>query len=518
MQSRYWLRFIPILIIVVAAGWVVYPQNPGIHIGPVNRDIRIVRGLDLQGGLRVLLEADLPATTAITTQQMQAARDIVENRVNGLGVTEPLVQVAGTRRILVELPGVVNEEQAISTIRETGLLEFVEVSAADLYSLQAGQTIQTDFAQSSSTTSGTATAPAPEAIVTLIGSTSTVAASPSGQASSEPGPATSTLASETTPQASAPAGSGTPAPTIEATTEPTPEATPEGPIFHTVMTGSSLETAAASRNELGEYQVAFRLTSEGSRIFSDYTGAHIGGYLAIVLDKRIISIPRIENQISQGSGTIRGNFTYESANSLAVQLNYGALPVPLKVVDSKAVGPTLGQDSLRRSAVAGVIGLSVVVLFMALYYRLPGLLADMALLVYALVTFALFKLVPVTLTLPGIAGFVLSLGVAVDANVLIFERMKEELRAGRALRQAIDLGFSRAWPSIRDSNLSTLITCAILYWFGSTFGASIVKGFSLTLAIGVLVSLFTAITVTRTFLHIVLDSLRLGEHPRWFGI
>jgi preprotein translocase subunit SecD len=534
MRSRYWLRLTPILIIVAAAGWVVYPQNPGIHIGPIDRDIRIVRGLDLQGGLRVLLEADLPATTGITMEQMQAARDIVENRVNGLGVSEPLVQVAGTRRILVELPGVVNEEQAISTIRGTGLLEFVEVSSADRLSLQVGQTIQTDFGQSSSTdttASATATGPArasatipattpptPEASGTSIGSTSTGPASPSRQASSEPSPAASAPASETTPQASAPAGSAASAPTIPATAGPTPEAAPEGPVFHTVMTGAALQRAVAERDELGEYQVTFRLTDEGSRIFDDYTGAHIGGYLAIVLDKRILSIPVIEDRIYQGSGSIRGNFTYESANSLAVQLNYGALPIPLKVVDSKAVGPTLGQDSLRRSAIAGVIGLSVVVLFMALYYRLPGVLADLALLVYALVTFALFKLIPVTLTLPGIAGFVLSIGVAVDANVLIFERMKEELRAGRALRLAIDLGFSRAWPSIRDSNLSTLITCGILYWFGSTFGASIVKGFSLTLAIGVIVSLFTAITVTRTFLHIVLDSLRLAEHPRWFGI
>jgi preprotein translocase subunit SecD len=178
----------------------------------------------------------------------------------------------------------------------------------------------------------------------------------------------------------------------------------------------------------------------------------------------------------------------------------------------------LGQDSLRKSTIAGVIGLATIMLFMALYYRLPGVLADLALLVYAVLTFALFKLIPVTLTLPGIAGFVLSIGVAVDANVLIFERMKEELRAGRVLRQAIDLGFSRAWPSIRDSNLSTLITCVILYWFGASFGASIVKGFSLTLALGVLVSLFTAITVTRTFLHTVLDGLRLAQHPRWFGV
>ncbi len=167
---------------------------------------------------------------------------------------------------------------------------------------------------------------------------------------------------------------------------------------------------------------------------------------------------------------------------------------------------------------AGIIGLALVIAFMVLYYRLPGVIASIALLIYAVLTFALFKLIPVTLTLPGVAGFVLSLGVAVDANVLIFERMREELRDGRPLRQAIDLGFGRAWPSIRDSNLSTLITCVILFWFGSTFGASIVKGFALTLAIGVLVSMFTAIVVTRTLLHLGLDRMERAKHPAWFGI
>jgi preprotein translocase subunit SecD len=236
------------------------------------------------------------------------------------------------------------------------------------------------------------------------------------------------------------------------------------------------------------------------------------------LDKRLISFPRISEPITQGGASITGDFTLQEANSLAIQLRYGSLPIPLKVGESKTVGPTLGQDSLQKSTVAGVVGLIVVMLFMGLYYRLPGVLADLALLIYATVTFALFKLIPVTLTLPAIAGFVLSIGVAVDANVLIFERLKEELRSGRTLRQAIDLGFSRAWPSIRDSNLSTLITSAILFWFGNTFGASIVKGFSLTLALGVIVSLFTAITVTRTFLHLVLDNIGLAEHRSWFGV
>ena len=488
MRQSYIRWLIPILLLVAGAVWVVNPNNPGIHLGSYNRDVRIVRGLDLQGGLRVLLEADLPADTEVTTEQMQTVRDIVENRVNGLGVTEPLVQVAGTRRILVELPGVGNPDQAVAAIQETGLLEFVEVSVQDRLALLSGQIpMVTDFAQASETApSGTSAEPTVPSESSLTGPTSTTLAA-----------ASAATASSTTP-------------------EPTPAVPSQ--VFRTIMTGAALQSAYVSRDQVGEYIVSFTLTDAGSRIFSDYTAAHVGGYLAIVLDKQVISIPRIDEAITQGSGAISGSFTYDSANSLAIQLSYGALPIPLKIVDSKTVGPTLGQDSLRKSTIAGVIGLATIMLFMALYYRLPGVLADLALLVYAVLTFALFKLIPVTLTLPGIAGFVLSIGVAVDANVLIFERMKEELRAGRVLRQAIDLGFSRAWPSIRDSNLSTLITCVILYWFGASFGASIVKGFSLTLALGVLVSLFTAITVTRTFLHTVLDGLRLAQHPRWFGV
>jgi len=229
-------------------------------------------------------------------------------------------------------------------------------------------------------------------------------------------------------------------------------------------------------------------------------------------------VPVIQQAITDGQGQISGNFTTESANTLAVQLRSGALPIPIKIVESRTVGATLGEESVRKSVMAGAIGLGVVILFMLAYYRLPGFVADLALISYALFTLALFKLIPVVLTLPGIAGFILSIGMAVDANILIFERLKEELRNGRTIHQAIDLGWNRAWPSIRDSNSSTLITCLILYAFGSSFGASIVKGFSVTLALGVGVSLFTAIIVTRTFLHLVLDNVKLADHPRWFGL
>jgi preprotein translocase subunit SecD len=255
-----------------------------------------------------------------------------------------------------------------------------------------------------------------------------------------------------------------------------------------------------------------------AEVFKNYTSAHRGQILGIALDKRVISTPSIKTEISDGKGQITGNYTRDSANEFAIQLRYGSLPVPVVIVESRAIGPTLGQESVNKSVVAGAIGLFAVMLFMVLYYRMPGIVADLALICYVLFSIALFELIPVVLTLPGIAGFILSIGMAVDANILIFERMKEELRGGRTLEQAIDLGWRRAWTSIRDSNISTLITCAILFWFGSAFGASMVKGFALTLSLGVLVSLFTAIIVSRTFLHFLLDRIKLSEHPRWFGI
>lgn len=451
-----------ILIFVALAIWTDLPNNPGIHIGNYNRDIKTHLGLDLVGGVQALLEADLPEGTPIDFEAMRTAALIVENRVNALGVSEAIVQQAGDRRIVVEIPGEKDPEQALKTIRQTGLLEFVEMGDNPL---PEGTAIQTDFA----------------------------------------------LNNETSP---------TPQPTeMETSNTITPTVTEEPQtIYHTVMTGSALKTVSVTRSQTGEYEVAFQLTDEGKKIFGDYTTKNVGKFLAIVLDKQVISVPRIQTAITEGSGVITGDFTLESANALAVQLRYGSLPIPLKVVESRTVGPTLGQDSLRKSLMAGVAGLSIVFLFMALYYRLPGLIANLAVITYALITFALFRFIPVTLTLPGIAGLMLSTGSALDANILIFERMKEELRNGRPLLQAIELGWKRAWPSIRDSNIATLITCAILFWFGSTFGATIVKGFSVTLALGVGVSLFTAIIVTRTFLNMILGALPKLNLNTWFGI
>jgi len=443
---KYYRMLVLIVIVVAIAIWMDLPNNPGIHIAGINRDIETRLGLDLVGGVQALLEADLPEGTEIDAESMRTATRIVENRVNGLGVSEAVVQQAGDRRIVVELPGETDPEKALETIKQTGLLEFVEM---DLSPLPDGVTIKTDFAATE----------------------------------------------------------------ITATT-----GTEQETIYHTVMTGATIKNVGVTTGPTGEYEVAFELTDEGKDIFADYTSNNTGKFLGIVLDKQVVSAPRIDEPITEGAGVIRGNFTLESANSLALQLRYGSLPIPLKVVESRTVGPTLGQDSLSKSLLAGEVGLIIMMLFMALYYRIPGVIADVSILIYALIAFALFRFVPVTLTLPGIAGLMLSTGSALDANILVFERLKEELRNGRRLSQAIDIAWQRAWPSIRDSNIATLITCGILFWFGSTFGATLVKGFSLTLAFGVAVSLFSAIAVTRTLLNIILGYIKPTNYERWFGI
>jgi preprotein translocase subunit SecD len=490
MTRRPYLTLVIILLIVAFAAWVdlskqINITNPlnGKTIASRNTDIRL--GLDLRGGLQVLLEADLPSTSSVSASDLATTRQILMNRANGLGVSEVVMQTAPPNRIVAQFPGLQNANEVVAALQETGVLEFVDMGSEHL---PEGTVIQTDF--------GTAGA-GPNGIVTQM---PTVPATPTSVPTETPAP------------------EGTPQTTPEATaTEP--PVTPT--IYHTVMTGTSLSTVEVQSGQqagTSGYVISFTLKPDATQLFADYTGSHIGQTLAIVLDKKVISTPTINSKIDKGAGIIEGSFTVESANALAIQLRYGSLPVPVKVVESQSVGATLGADSVRRSLIAGIIGLLAVIIFMLLYYRLPGFVADLALLVYAVLTLMLFKLIPVVLTLPGIAGFILSIGMAVDANILIFERLKEELRAGRTLHQAIDLGWRRAWPSIRDSNSSTLITCLILFIFGNTFGASMVKGFSVTLALGVIISLITAVIVTRTFLHVVLDRVKFTEHPRWFGI
>jgi len=254
-------------------------------------------------------------------------------------------------------------------------------------------------------------------------------------------------------------------------------------------------------------------TAEGASLFEEITKRNIGKKLAIYLDGSPISVPRVDEAISGGKAQISGSFKVEEAKQLVQRLNAGALPVAIKLINQQTVGASLGEASLTQSLFAGMIGILAVILFMLFWYRLPGLVAVVALMIYTVLVLTIFKLIPVTLTLAGIAGFVLSVGMAVDANILIFERTKEELRWGKSLGGAIDEGFRRAWTSIRDSNVSSLITCLVLFWLGT----SVIKGFALTLAIGILVSMFSAIFVTRSFLRLVVSN-RMENRLWLFGV
>lgn len=272
-----------------------------------------------------------------------------------------------------------------------------------------------------------------------------------------------------------------------------------GGFKDTDLTGAQLKKAVVQFDQnTGEPQVSILFNADGAKLFATLTKENVGKPIAIELDGEIISAPNVQTAIENGEAVITGKFTIEEARKLAIELNAGALPVPIKLIEQRNIGATLGDESVKKSLVGGLVGLILIALFMIIYYRLPGFLAVLALIIYTMVSLALFKLIPVTLTLAGIAGFILSIGMAVDANILIFERTKEELAMGKTMSLALEEGFKRAWSSIRDSNLSSLLTCAILY-YGTT---GIVRGFAVTLAIGILVSLFTAITVSRTFLRL----------------
>jgi preprotein translocase subunit SecD len=458
-----------IIIVTLLAGYVDMSNEIG--VGDVKRDVHTRLGLDLQGGLQLVLQAEpRNPENPVTPEQLNAARNILEDRAGGTGASEPVVQTAEGNRILVELPGLSNLEQATNVIQQTAFLEIV--SSGDT-PLSEGTFV--------CTTEG---CPRPEQLAALSGATAT---------------ATGTDAITATQTVTGTAAANTPVPTP----------TPPSQTYQTIITGDQIDGSKVLVQfdpTTGQPQVSFTLKGDGPRIFGDFTQANINKFMPILLDKKVISSPQIVGAIIGGNGQITG-LSADEARQLALQLKYGALPVALRPIESRKISATLGQEAIDKSIIAGVVGLGLVVLFMIVYYRVPGVLASVALVIYAVITYAVFKLVPVTLTLAGIAGFILSIGMAVDANVLIFARLKEELRSGKTLAAGVEAGFDHAWPSIRDSNVSTLITCAILFWFGSTFGgASIIKGFALTLAIGVIVSLFTAITVTRTFLRAIVGT------------
>lgn len=434
--KRTRLTLLGIILLAIVAGLIVWPKGPNLNFKPIginyDRELKIHEGLDLEGGSHLVYDADMSKTApGERAGALDSAKEVIDRRVNGLGVSEPLVQAnqaGGQHRIIVELPGVADVTQANELIGKTAKLEFWELN-------------------------------------------------PSPPPSPQPG-------------------------------SPTSEFQP------TNLSGADLKTAAVGFDQqTGEPEVNLTFNAEGAKKFGEITTRNVGKQVPIALDGAPISSPTIQEPITAGEARISGSFSIQEAKQLVTQLKAGALPVPLKLAEQRTVGPTLGQDSVQKSLAAGLIGLLLVALFMIFFYRLPGVLAVMALLLYTAIMVALFKLIPVTLTLAGIAGFILSIGIAVDANILIFERLKEELRDGRPLNAAAEVGFGRAFTSIRDSNVASLLMSGVLYVFGS----GTIRGFAVVLALGVAVSLFSAITVTRTLIRLTART-RLGNHLRWWGL
>jgi len=469
VRIRPWHVLIFIIFLTIGSAWIALPGTT-LDVGGIKENVTVHEGLDLQGGVQVLLEANPPEGQTVDKDTLNGTRNTIERRVNGLGVSEPLIQTRGDNQIIVELPGIEDPEEAVRVVQQTALLEIIDPQGQFL---PEGSLVTTSLG-------------GPESL-------NPVATPDLGTPANGASPVASPIAS----------------PVAEVTTTPT------GPVYTTIISGKDIDDAFITTNALGQQVVGFRLKGSAADDFYKFTSENIGRPMSIVLDKQVISSPSINGAISD-QGIIEGMSAQEVSN-LVIQLKAGALSVPLEVVQSRTVGPTLGADSIDKSLIAGGVGLGIVCLFMIIYYRLPGVLSVIALLIYTTVTFALFKLIPVTLTLAGIAGFILSIGMAVDANILIFARLKEELRTGKSLAPAIEAGFDHAWPSIRDSNISSMITAAILYWFGRYTGASIITGFALTLFVGVAVSMFSAITVTRTFLRLMIGA-GIGSHRKWFGV
>jgi preprotein translocase subunit SecD len=403
---------------------------------------RLRLGLDLQGGTRIVLEAERRPGVEVTPDKVDAAMRVIENRIDALGVAEPLLQRQGQDRILVEFPGLQDPQRAKELIGRTALLEFVDT---DHQSLPRGAEWLPDNRR---------------------------VRMPDGQVVNLP--------------------------------------------KKVVVTGADLRDARAEFDQQSlQWLVRFRFAGEGARKFEEHTGRSIGEYLTIVLDNRVLSSPVIRARIP-GEGVIEGSFTAEEARDLAILLRGGALPVPVRPVEERTVGPTLGRDSIERSLRAGWVAVVAVVLFVTAYYRLPGFLASLSLALYGLLLVALFSLLGATLTLPGIAGVILSFGMAVDGNVIIFEKLKEELRAGKTLRAAVTAGWRRGLVTILDSNVTTLIGAAVLLWLGT----GPIRGFAVTLSLGVVASMFTAIVVTRWLVELCADLglqdrlVRVADLPR----
>lgn len=536
-QQKIKVKLISIIILALLSGLISYPKAVSFAPPVFNalNKLKINLGLDLQGGIHLEYKADVSNVEDTKVKEaLQAAQDVIERRVNAFGVGEPLVQTAfsgGENRIIVELPGIKNIEEAKKKIKDTPFLEFKEEKNEEemketdklfdsineqakkqaeeiLGKAKAGDNFE-ELAKTNSQDPGSKEkggdlgfvqkgALVPEFDKILFESNL-----PDGQiyidlVETQFGWHIVKKIEER----------------IEGEEKEVHAAHilfakrsagmfPELTYKSTGLSGKNLKNAkvAFQSQGLGEPQVSLTFDDEGKKLFAELTKRSIGKQVAIYLDQEIISAPTVQSEIADGEAVITGKFTLDEANKLVQRLNEGALPVPLELVAQQSVEASLGEVSLQKSLKAGLIGLVLVVIFMVAYYRYLGLIASISLIIYTGMMIAIFKLSAfspwqITLTLPGIAGFVLSIGMAVDANILIFERTKEEIRRGRNIISAIDEGFKRAWTSIRDGNVSSMITAFILI----NMGAGFVKGFAVILIIGVLVSMFTAVTISRTLI------------------
>ncbi len=525
-RKKVWLLFIGIIILTILASLVALPQSPSwVPASSFWSQFKVHLGLDLQGGSHLEYQADVreikPGEEA---SALDGVKDVIERRINPSGVAETLVQtskVGNSWRVIVELPGEQDITQAIKLIGETPILEFREegdigvatpekeitkTKAEDILTLALKP--GTDFAALAKEHSeddgskdkggdldwfreGLMVKPFEDAVKALA-----VNQISKNLVESEFG---WHIIKKTGDRYVTENGKKI----LELRASHILIKVPIDPYGNWIYTGLSGQQLKRAQVEFdpntGVPQVGLTFNDEGKKLFAEITGRNIGKPVAIYLDGTPISKPTVQEAIAGGQAVISGDFTLTEAKQLAQRLNAGALPVPIKLVGQQTVDATLGKASLNKSLLAGLAGLLAVVLFMLIFYRLPGLLSVLALGIYSAITFAVFKLWPVTLSIGGVAGFVLSIGMAVDANILIFERIKEELRWRKPLSQAIEEGFKRAWTSIRDSNVSSLITSVILIFLGST----LVKGFAITLVIGILISMFSAVTVTRTFLRLL---------------
>jgi protein-export membrane protein SecD len=465
-QSQAFLRLFRAFVVLALIGWTgVFVYN---NTQPeAERPFKL--GLDLAGGSHLVYEADVSdVESAEIAELMNVLRDVIERRVNIFGVSEPIVQVEQSsfvtdtpiQRLVVELPGVTDVSQAVAEIGRTPLLEFKLLDTTRLFQEDSLDSLSALI--ENGTTSGA----------------SITGASIDGEAVN-----------------------------LEEEIDP---------FVDTGLTGRYLETArlefagGQSGQLANEPLVSVRFTTEGAELFADITRRNVGEQLGIFLDGELLSAPVINEPITGGTAIISGNFTVDEARDLAQNLSFGALPVPIELQSTQTVGASLGAGILEKGIDAALFGISLVFLFMVLWYRVPGLIAGFALGSYVVLMLALFQLIPVTLTAAGLAGFILSLGMAVDANVLVFERMKEEYRGGQSSRASAHTGFARAWSAIRDGNITSLLSAIILFWFGT----SIVKGFALVFGVGVVVSMFTAIVVTRTLL-LALPDTPSGKKSVW---